>query len=156
MPSAPNIVSGTSLPRDGSGASLLAEYEQLCENIRHYSNMRFAQLTLYFALTGGLVAFLSGPDAPPHSTIRLLFLTAGAVSAGAFGVMEERATAYWHHFLQRAEELEKPLGFSQFTTRPKTRIFKATYACRVLIWGGASVWSVVALVELACRCLTSA
>jgi len=140
----------------GNHASLRAEYELLCESIRHYSNMRFAQLTLYFALTGGLVAFLYGPTSPPSSTIRLLLLIAGAVSAAAFGVMEERATAYWRHFRNRAEELEKLLRYSQFTTRPRANVLTATNACRVLIWGGALAWSVAVLAQLIGPCLTRA
>ena len=134
----------------GDASRSLAEYEQLCENMRHYSNMRFAQLTLYFALTGGLIAFLHGPDAPTNIRTRVFFLFVGAVSAGAFAVMEDRATAYWHHFRQRAVDLEKVLGFSQFSTRPTAVVFKSTYACRLLTWGGAILWFLVAFAELMC------
>lgn len=40
------------------------EYKDLSDNMRQYSNMRFAQLKLYFALTAGLVTVVFTVDPP--------------------------------------------------------------------------------------------
>ena len=50
------------VPGDQSGdqtpanADLRTEYEDLSGNLRHHSNLRFAQLTLFVAATGGLIS----------------------------------------------------------------------------------------------------
>ena len=106
------------------------EYMDLSANMRHYANMRFAQLTLYFAFTAGLVTVVFTVDPPLDGGLRLglkIIVVAGAL---AFGVMEERAADYWHHFRKRAVELEKSLGFKQYSDRPAAKVFTATNAAR--------------------------
>ncbi len=108
--------------------------------MRHYANMRFAQLTLYFALTAGLMSsvFMADPalPAPLRQVLKLL----GAVAGCAFGLMEERAADYWHHFRKRAEALEKTLGYAQYSNRPEAKVLSATNATRLLIWGSVLLW----------------
>ena len=117
-----------------------AEYKDLSDNMRHYANMRFAQMTLYFALTAGLVTvvFTANPAQPPG--LRLALKIIGVVAAVAFGVMEERAATYWHHFRKRASDLEAVLGYKQYMSRPAAKLFTATNATRLLVWGGAPLW----------------
>ncbi len=45
------------------------EYLDASNNVRHHGNLRFAQLTLFSALTGGLMAVVFGrqPPLPVHS-----------------------------------------------------------------------------------------
>jgi hypothetical protein len=40
------------------GDDLLSEYQDLSSNLRHHSNLRFAQLTLFVAVTGGLIGVI--------------------------------------------------------------------------------------------------
>ena len=70
------------------------EYKDLSDNMRHYANMRFAQLTLYFGLTAGLVTALFTVDPHLSDGLRLTLKIIGAVASCAFGVMEERAADY--------------------------------------------------------------
>lgn len=116
------------------------EYADLSENMRHYANMRFAQITLFSALTAGLftATFLSDPKLPSNLVLILKLL--GAVATFAFGVMEERAADYWHHFRKRAEVLERNLGYQQYTGRPAAKYLSATNAARLLIWGVLPLW----------------
>ncbi|HUV66796.1 MAG TPA: hypothetical protein VMW24_23110 [Sedimentisphaerales bacterium] len=116
------------------------EYKDLSENMRHYANMRFAQLTLYFALTAGLVTALFTVDPPLGDNLRLALKIIGVLASAAFGVMEERAADYWHHFRRRAVEIEKSLAYKQYTDRPGNKLFSATNAARLMVWGGVPLW----------------
>lgn len=121
------------------------EYKDLSDNMRHYANMRFAQLTLYFALTAGLVTVVFAVHPPLDNVLRLWLNIVGAVGAASFGVIEERAADYWHHFRRRAVELEKQLCYKQYTDRSVAKWFTATNAARVLVWGGLLLWILAAL-----------
>jgi hypothetical protein len=116
------------------------EYKDLSDNMRHYANMRFAQLTLYFAFSAGLITVLFTVDPPLHAGLRRGLMLVGAVGAAAFGIMEERAADYWHHFRCRAEELEQTLAYRQYTDRPAGKVITATNATRVMVWGGVPLW----------------
>jgi hypothetical protein len=124
------------------------EYKDLSDNMRHYGNMRFAQLTLYFALTAGLVTALSTLDPPLSDSLRLALKIIGALASAAFGVMEERAADHWHHFRRRAVEIEKLLGYKQYTDRPAANYFSATNAARVMVWGGVPLWLLAAICRM--------
>ncbi len=121
------------------------EYKHLNDNMRHYANMRFAQLTLYFALSAGLVTVVFGIEPPPDDSLRLLLKGVGVVASLLFVVMEERAADYWHHLRRRAVELEISLGYRQYTDRPVkvglvNKYMTATNAARAMIWGGGLLW----------------
>jgi hypothetical protein len=134
------------------------EYKELNENMRHYANMRFAQLTVFSALEGALVSlgkgcFTLAPKAPEAYGFLALSLV-GLLIAVVFLVMEERAADYWHHFRRRAVELEGQLGYRQFTDRPlgklkgtltATNAVRALYIVAILFW---VFWVVTSLVAL--------
>ena len=119
---------------------LIEEYKDLSNNMRHYANMRFAQLTLYFALTAGLVTVLFTVSPPLSDNLRLVLKIVGVLASAAFGVMEERAADYWHRFCHRVVDIEKLLGYKQYTDRPTAKVFSATNAARSVLWGGGSLW----------------
>lgn len=121
------------------------EYKDLSDNMRHYGNMRFAQLTLYFALTAGLMSIVFTTDPPLDMGIKLVLMLVGAIAAAAFGIMEERTADNWHHFRRRATELEKSLGYQQYTDRPQYKYLTATNAARAMVWGGVPLWLLAAL-----------
>jgi len=121
------------------------EYRDLSDNMRHYGNMRFAQLTLYFALTAGLVTVLFTVSPPLSENLRLALKIIGAIASAAFGIMEERAADYWHHFRRRAVDIEESLGYKQYTNSSAARLFSATNAARVMVWGGVPLWLLSAI-----------
>ena len=117
------------------------EYKDLSENMRHYGNMRFAQLTIFIAITGGLLAVIFGNKnpSPNHIIIPLI----GISIAIMFWIMEERAADYWQTFKKRAVVLEIKLGFQQYSIRPKARFWdkltatnasRAIYGLSILFW----------------------
>jgi len=108
------------------------EYKDISANMRQYENMRFAQLTLFIALTAGLLTVLFTSNPPLSSLVMFVLKIGGLIVTVVFGIMEERAADYWHHFRRRAVELEKQLGYQQYSTRPARAVISATNAVRVL------------------------
>jgi hypothetical protein len=126
-------------------AQLLApldEYKSVNENMRHYSNMRFAQLTLYFGLSAALLTVVLAEKAKPYTQS----MAVGAViTTAVFWLLERRAADYWHHFCRRASELEDVLSMKQWRTRPARRVFSATRAVEFLLLVAGAYWILVAL-----------
>jgi hypothetical protein len=132
---------------------LQVEYQDISENLRHYSNMRFAQMTLFLAITAGLGSVIINDLKTPCQWLRTIVGVGGAVATVIFWVLEERAADYWHHFRQRAVQLEEILGYAQYRERPARSYVTATNAVRVfytinfLYW----VWFTV-LPSITTRC----
>ncbi len=98
----------------------IEEYRIAGENARWYSNIRFAQLTLFLAITAAI--FNRAFGAAPLPGIILASLKAGGIAAAiAFWYLEKRADDYWRHFIHRAEALEKLLKYRQYMDRPPQR-----------------------------------
>jgi hypothetical protein len=78
---------------------------------------------------------------------RLVLKIGGLLATLLFWVHQERTMAYWNHFVQRAADLEKELGFKQYSTRPRAGILSSFKAMRLLFIVLALFW-IVALVLL--------
>src|SRR5688500_13698402 len=98
------------------------EYLDVSNNMRLFINMRFAQLTLFIAITAALlnVVFSKDPSALPGTSIALKL--GGLLAVVVFWVMEERAADFFHHYKRRAIVLEKSLEYSQYTDRPERKV----------------------------------
>jgi hypothetical protein len=108
------------------------EYLDVSNNMRLYVNMRFAQLTLLIALTAALTNVIFGKNPPLSPDVSFLLKLAGLVTSVVFWIMEERAADFFHHYKRRAIQLEKSLGFMQYTNRPEGKWITATNAVRFL------------------------
>ena len=111
---------------------LKAEYLDASENIRHWSNLRFAQLTVFIAITAGLTAALFQAQTTLVMPIRLMIEVAGITVVVVFWITEERTMSYWRNFVQRAAALEEELGFQQYSTRPREGMITSANAVRLL------------------------
>jgi hypothetical protein len=109
-----------------------SEYLDVSSNIRQHSTMRFAQLTLFIAITAALLNVYFGRSIPLPTGANLALKIAGLLVVVIFWVMEERVGDFFHHYRRRAVELEKQLGYSQYSETPKRRIVTATNAVRLL------------------------
>lgn len=122
------------------------EYKDVSANMRQYGNMRFAQLTLFIALTASLLMGLFTSNPALSFLVRFVLKIGGLITTVVFWIMEERAADYWHHFRRRAVDLEKQLGYKQYSTRPARTIVTATNAVRVfysfmfLFWVITLIW----------------
>jgi hypothetical protein len=103
--------------QERSQESLRHEYSEVVQNVRHYGNLRFAILSIFFAVMAGVgfVAFGEGQfDAHAAKTARI----AGFFVAGVFWLWEERVSMFYAHYTKVAVDLERHLGYTQYTTRP--------------------------------------
>jgi hypothetical protein len=120
------------------------EYLDVSTNMRTYINMRFAQLTLFIAITATLLNAMFGRDTPMSFGLSTAFKIGGLLSVVIFCVMEERAADFFHHYKNRAQGLEQQLGYKQYTFRPERKLITATNAVR-LLFGALFVFWLIAL-----------
>jgi len=121
------------------------EYLDASTNVRHHGTLRFAQLTLFVAITGGLLNGFFAQNTPGrHGKLVLELL--GLVAALAFFIIEVRTARYWLHYRSRAEYLEARLGYEQYSTLPKGKwkltaqnATRALYLVTILFWIAALV-----------------
>jgi steroid 5-alpha reductase family enzyme len=118
----------------GSLENLRVEYSEANNNRRHYSNLRFAALSVFFAVLGGVssVAFgiveIKSPSSPD---IVLWARIAGLVFTIVFFSFEILGDLNLRHFGRVAKDLEDLLGYRQFKTRNFPYFPKALY----FTWG---------------------
>ena len=120
---------------------IIEEYQHCSRNLRHYGNMRFAEITLFAVFSASLVQFVFGEDPPPHHFATPLKWV-GIVISVLFYVMNERRVLLWKSLYTRACELEGSLGFRQYSVRPKNGIFSNRNAARGFYVLVAVMWLV--------------
>ena len=92
-------------------SDLKDEYLDASDNIRHWNTLRFAELTIYIALTGALLNTIIGRSPPLPQAVSIPAKIAGVLVTILFFVLQERTMLYWYNFVERAADLEKELGF---------------------------------------------
>lgn len=123
------------------------EYLDVSANQRHFMTLRFAQLTVFLALTGFLLNVSLGDGGGMSTGARVLLKIGGLLATLLFYVHQERTMVYWNHFVRRAAEMEEELGFRQYSTRPRAGIVSSFNAMRLffvvlaLFWIAALAWS---------------
>jgi dipeptide/tripeptide permease len=108
------------------------EYADVSQNIRHWQNMRFAQLTVFIAAMAGLMSAMFQTSGTSTDLARISLKVAGLVAVAIFWVMDERVVQYWRSYRHRAVELENELGFKQHSATPPRHLITAGNAVRLL------------------------
>lgn len=122
------------------------EYTHASENIRHYQTTRFPLLTVFIAISAGILTVLSATYATSPGYLTLILKLAGLATTFLFWTLQERTMVYWYHFVRRAAELESSLGYRLYSSRPKAGVFASTIALRLfflviaLFWIAAIIW----------------
>ena len=100
-----------------SEESLRHEYTDVVQNIRHYSNLRFAVFSIFFAVIGGVgfVAFGEGQFTDQAVSAARI---AGFPVIVIFWLYEELTDVQFRHAIRIAVELDRSLGYTLYTTRP--------------------------------------
>jgi hypothetical protein len=104
-------------------SNLKAEYTETLQTLRFYGNLRFAVLTVFSGLTGGLftIFYRQGPTTPFN--VALAF--GGVLVALTFWTAELSAAYVARHFMKRAAEIEHQIGFKGWSTLPGAPAFRA-------------------------------
>lgn len=119
----------------------LAVYKDISENLRHYGNMRFAQLTLFFIITGGLFTAAFNERFEISSYGELFIYVAGIISTLVIWIMETSSTNYWCHYKEQAKNIEISLGISQYNNNKSPWYLSATYAVALLFFSVFIFWA---------------
>lgn len=106
------------------------EYTEVSNNHRHYSALRFASLTLYFAIIGAIASVAFGVVGPSPAIINIQFwaAVAGLLITLAFFLFEILNERNLRHFIEVLRALEPKLGYTQITSRPRHVAMKARHA----------------------------
>src|ERR1051325_11414710 len=111
--------------------NLRLEYSEANRNRRHYSNLRFAVLTVSFAVLGGVASVAFGVvdiKSPGSLNVVRWARIAGLLFSIVFFWFEVLLDRHLRHFGRIARDLEGPLGCSQFTKRKFLYPPRALYA----------------------------
>jgi len=123
------------------------EYAHASENIRHYQSTRFSLLTVFIAITAGLLTVFTAISSASPAYLSLLLKIAGLATTLLFWLLQERTMLYWYHFVRRAAELEATLGYQLYSARPEAGLLTSNNGLRVffliiaLFWLAAVIWS---------------
>ena len=121
----------------------LEEYKEIGANLRQYGNMRFAQLTLLVAVSGGLLAAVFSKDVGLSIYQKWAVEFFGLLITVAFWVMEKSATNWWNHYYNCALLLELKLGMCKYSLQKPKTLFSATDAVQTVFYLLALVWLVL-------------
>ena len=117
------------------------EYKDLSDNMRHYGNTEFAALTVLVTITTGLlIVFFTFDSSQPYFVhwIRCIIPYAGMLTAIVFGVILGSAIFVWNLLIERAADLEKVLGYKQYSTIKNSSFYKfrPTIVCIIVFCCG--------------------
>ena len=110
------------------------EYTEVNNNLRHYSSLRFAQMTIFLAISGALASTFLEKNESLNPIIKFCIEIGGVFLTVMFWIMEESATKKWRAFHTRAINLEKDSNNKQWTNFPQSELFSATNATRMIFW----------------------
>ena len=122
-----------------SREDLRHEYTEAVQTIRHYANLRFALFSIFFAVIGGvgIVAFGKGQfDVQAALAARI----AGFVVIAIFWNYIERLGRLFEHFISVTVEMERSLGYTQWTRRPRGRLFPGYVMFRLFFFLLTALW----------------
>jgi hypothetical protein len=138
---------------EGHSDELSLEYSEINNNIRHYSALRFAIFTVYFAVIGGVVSiafgFFENKTGNPEFT-KLWARIGGFLISLLFLVLEVNCEQYLTIYGDIAVSIEKELRYKQVTTRKQLSyrhpLLRPRYAARaiyiamILFWLVMIIW----------------
>lgn len=122
------------------------EYIDVSNNARLFQTIRFAQLTIFIALTSGLLTVVFRTTAPLPGHVMISLKLAGILVTFLYWGLMERTMRFWRHLIARAIELEAELGFRQYSSAPKPRVFSGTnvvrafFAVVLVFWVVTLIW----------------
>lgn len=120
--------SNPAVPAEG----LRHEYTEVLSEIRHYSNLRFAIFTLFFAVSGALLSAAFGLiEVKGDVTSRQLqsFVRFGGLLITClFFLYELRIQALINHGFRAGVALESRLLYSYLSSRPSWRWYRSHHA----------------------------
>jgi hypothetical protein len=101
--------------------SLKNEYSEANQNFRHFSSLRFAVFSVFFAIEAGLANAAFNADGT-FTSDAINYAKVGAILITlVFWSYQERIAQLITHFMKITAELEKKLNYTQVSSRPPAR-----------------------------------
>jgi len=120
-----------------SEESLRHEYSEVAQNVRHYSNLRFAMFTIFFAVSGG-VGFVAFGRGQFNAQAAFIARISGFPVIAFFWWYFERLDQLLAHHVAGAAALDRSLGYTNFSSRPVKHHFRAVgrifFVLLTLLW----------------------
>jgi len=132
--------------KERSEESLRHEYSEVVQNLRHYSNLRFAIFTIFFAVMGG-IGFVAFGREQFDANASLVARIAGFAVVAVFWLYLERTSSAFEHFRRVAMSLERDLDYTQWLARrvstgfiPRAIVInRVLFFLLILLWAYAAV-----------------
>jgi len=119
---------------ENNASARIQGYVDLSNSIRHYANLQFAQLPVFVAIAGGILALLKDEGYFKPVWVRFC-LEVGGVFVGLFFLaMSNRVSDYWDHRVAQAKRLEERLGIVQYKEGPSKRRLNNRRAVAGVYW----------------------
>lgn len=123
-----------SIPTMQSKERLMQEFTEIGNSIRHYSALRFAILTLFFAFAGGTISFVYGEHPPSEVLAKVGTQIAGIVGSLVLWFFEYRLQEEFLHLERRSAQIEQQLEYNVYKRRTLLRI--RMFWLTSLLYGG--------------------
>ncbi len=116
------------------------ELKELGLQIRHYSNLRFAVLTVFFAFLGGAITIGTNLQQQVVNEFYIISVKiASLLGTLVFWYFELRLAGFLEKYEARADEIEKQLKYQVYSGRLKVRI-KTTWVTGTLYFVVLLFW----------------
>jgi hypothetical protein len=126
-------------------------FEEACELLRHYSSLRFRQLTIFVAVNGGLLYALLRQANAPDERAFYGFAGLALLSAFAFAMLEFRLHHYLDHYrvIVRAYEEKFGLEHSLYDSSRRGYLVRGRIAILLFIASAVGLWVLVSMAATA-------
>lgn len=123
-----------------------AEYAEVNSNIRHYSSLRFAIITVFFAATGGVASVAFNIFQADEATmLKLAGRVAGFLITALFLQYEWLVGSVLAHNRKVGTALEIKMGLTQISKRSTKRVAVSHWFARILYAAFLIFWSYMIL-----------
>jgi len=140
---------------ENDASARIQGYVDLSNSIRHYGNLQFAQLPVFIAVAGGLLALLKGEGRFDPVWLRFCLEVGGVLIGLFFLAMSRRISDYWDHRVTQAKRLEEPLGINQYKEAPpKQRLWNNRRAVAGVYWVITCFFGILAIRHAILFCLS--
>jgi hypothetical protein len=134
-----------------SAEGLRHQYTEILTEIRHYSNLRFAIFTLFFAVSGALLSaafgFFEIKGSVTARQVQSFMRPGGLLVTLLFFLYELRIQALINHGFRTGSALETKLAYNYLSSRPPWRWYRSHNATRAFFAALLGLWLWLLLVS---------
>jgi hypothetical protein len=116
------------------------EYTEAAVNFRHFSGLRFAIMSVYVGVVGGLGAVALKLVQSATDQASLWSAVSAVMVTIAFFIIECVCERNRHYYFSSLKALEEPLGYETARRHPKWSVVQARYVIAALYLSSLAFW----------------